>query len=368
MNTPNAVSKVRSDADAKSQFLNSVLSSIGNKEAVPPPPVPPISRPEPAVISQKPIIQRNGSFPDGQAASLNNKRKADDAITRPNDKALKGSGYRGTSSLLSQHTNKQQSSQAKKVLNASASATTSTPFLPHRAANKTPESAPPASASGSAPLATPPADGVKAPKKGSFAEIMARAKSAPQAPSVIGTIKHQPKDKNVLSHKRELVLRKRGMAHKITTRRPNGHTRSSSAELSSGSTSKYSGKPGGSEHKKAPEIAYKGTAKPKPQPSYKGTMKPATSTSAIPTKKPASREEASRYRYASYSDEQEEEDTEEHESDDMEAGFSDVEQEEAKASKLARREDEEEARKEAEHQARKKKLKELAKKAKPRKY
>lgn len=133
------------------------------------------------------------------------------------------------------------------------------------------------------------------------------------------------------------------------------------------------GKPGEPERKKAPEIAYRGTAKPKPQPSYKGTMKPVTSTSSFPTKKPTSRAEGPRSRYANYSDNTEGEDTEggnsySNESEDMEAGFSDVEQEEVKATKLARKEDEEEARKEAEHQARKQKLKELAKKAKPRKY
>ena len=102
-------------------------------------------------------------------------------------------------------------------------------------------------------------------------------------------------------------------------------------------------------------------------------MKPATSASALSTKKPTSRDEGPRYRYANYSNDEEGEDIEEgdgysDESDDMEAGFSDVEQEEVKATKLARKEDEEEARKEAEHQARKKKLKELAKKAKPQRY
>lgn len=348
-------------------FLNSVIGSIGNKDAVPSPPLPPVSRPAPALISQKPSVQRIGSFSEAQAAPSDNKRKAEDALPRPNDKALKGNGYRGTSSLVSPYTPSQQTMQAKKALNAPP--TSSTPSLPHRAANKAPASAPP----GPAPSTATPADGVKAPKKGSFADIMARAQSAQQAPPAIGTIKHVAKDKKALSDKKALVLRKRALAAKKAGRRSNGHTRSSSGDLSSGSMSRPSGKSGELERKKAPEIAYKGTAKPKPQPSYKGTMKPATSASAAPTKKPTCRGEGPRYRYTNYSDGTEGESIEEqdgysNESEDMEAGFSDVEQEEVKATKLARKEDEEEARKEAEHQARKKKLKELAKKAKPQRY
>ena len=60
------------------------------------------------------------------------------------------------------------------------------------------------------------------------------------------------------------------------------------------------------------------------------------------------------------------------ESDDMEAGFSDVEQEESVAARAARKEDEEEAKLEAklktEKEERKKRLAEMARKAKPQRY
>ena len=59
-------------------------------------------------------------------------------------------------------------------------------------------------------------------------------------------------------------------------------------------------------------------------------------------------------------------------SDDMEAGFSDVEQEESAAARAARKEDEEEAKLEAklktEKEERKKRLAEMARRAKPQRY
>jgi len=270
-------------------------------------------------------------------------------LPRSNEKALKGSGYRGSSSMLSSHTTSQQSTQTLKPTASNPSAQ----GLPNRGVNKTPASAPPIIA---APK-LPPLDGSKAPKKGSFAEIMARAKAAQEAPPVVGIIKHQPKDKKALSNKKELMLQKKGRIGK--SQAPNGHSRNSSGDLSSGSASKLSGRPGVASAKKVPEPAYRGTAqaiaKPKPQIAYKGTMGGATSSSQSSQKKPLPRAEngrptASRYRYDSYSEEKGSgtEGEEDYDSDDMEAGFDDVEEEETKATKQAKKDDAREAMIEAE--------------------
>lgn len=369
MGAPSSCSR----AKVQLQFLNSVLSSIGNKDIVPSPPLPPTPNLQLSNDTTRLDAQRNGNVSEASTNSTGNKRKAEGALPRENEKAAKGTGYRGTSSLVSPCMISQQSPGSKKPSTLSGPSSTS---LLTRAAKQTPVAASPAAApSSTASPAVSQINGVDTPaktlKKGSYAEIMARAKASQQAPPAVGTIRHQAKDKKALSDKKELLLQKRAKFNKGKSQPPNGHSRNSSGEISGSSATRPVAKPGETERKKAPEIAYKGTAKPKPQPTYKGTMKPVGPPSATAQKKPLPRSQESRYRYASYSDE--EEDVEEEggysdESDDMEAGFSDVEEEEAKATKLARKEDEEEARKEAEHQARKKRLKELAKKAKPQRY
>ena len=211
----------------------------------------------------------------------------------------------------------------------------------------------------------------KAPKKGSYAEIMARAKASQSKPPAIGVISHKPKDKIAMSHKKELKLKKKALKDRKLgikeDERPVSSGRSSSSPAAVSA-----------DKAKQPQPGYKGTAKPKPQPQYKGTMKPGMTT--VP--KPTSRDRdvhASKGRYNEYAatdeedlDDIEEDDYGSDESEDMEAGFSDVEQEETVAAKVARKEDEEEARLEAklksEKEERKKKLEAMAKKAKPQRY
>jgi len=258
--------------------------------------------------------------------------------------------------MLYSHTSSQQSIQTPKPIASNPSAQ----GLPDRGLNRTPASALPTKA---APT-IPPLDSSKAPKKGSFAEIMARAKAAQEAPPAVGTIKHQPKDKKALSNKKELMLQKKGRLGK--SQAPNGHSRNSSGDLSSGSASKpsgrpgvASGRPGVASGKKVPEPAYRGTAqaiaKPKPQTAYKGTMGIGNPASLTSQKKPLPRVEngrhtSSRYRHDDYSEEGESEmeGEEDYDSDDMEAGFDDVEEEETKATRQAKKDDAREAMIEAE--------------------
>ena len=223
-------------------------------------------------------------------------------------------------------------------------------------------------------LTTPTGDALKAPKKGSYAEIMARAKANQSKPPV-GTISHKPKEQIAPSYKKALKMNKKAMKDKKLCIKD--HSRpGSSGSLSS------SPAPGSVGNKKAAAPAYKGTAKPKPQlpqPTYRGTMKPASSSIATPLTRRDRDANPSKVRYDEYAatDEDDLDDIEEdeygsEESDDMEAGFTDVEEEETAAARAARKEDEEEARLEAklkrEKEERRKKLEQLAKKAKPQRY
>lgn len=204
------------------------------------------------------------------------------------------------------------------------------------------------------------------PKKGSYAEIMARAKASHTASAHVGIIKHKPKEK--LSKKEQIALAK-GLT--IKTKQ---NTKDSSADpkIISPLTPDGNTKPrtnGVASAKKTLQPSYTGTAKPKPTPSYKGTMKPLPSTSV--SKKPARDTDSERSHPRSRStsvthhahpkarsraivssassaedDEEEEEEAEgEYGSDlsDMEAGFSDVEEEDERALKAAKKEDQFEA-------------------------
>lgn len=366
---------LRSDADAKSQYLNSVIGSIGSK-----------GQPRPQQPAQG-FQSRNDSGGDHLATGRDGsskmganptppsqKRKAEEDLPRTNEKVVRTTGYRGTSAMLSPYTTSQGAQQVKKSPNLQSNPAKQT--LPNRSATNTPKS--PTTVTAAPKAAQDPA---KAPKKGSFAEIMARAKANKEAPQAVGVIKHQAKDKNALSNKKELLLQKKGKLGKANSRAPNGHSRNSSGDMSSGSASKLPGKNGTGTGKKVPQVAYRGTAQkpviPRPQPTYRGTMGLGTPAAASGPKKPPNRTQngrdiGSRRQQEYYSEEEEESEMEEEdeggysEESDMEAGFDDVEIEETTATKLARKEDDEEARMEAElkrqKEARKKRLQELAKK------
>lgn len=213
----------------------------------------------------------------------------------------------------------------------------------------------------------------KEPKKGSFAEIMARAKTNQSAAQSIGTISHKAKDKTTLSVKRELKLTKQALKDKkLGTSK--GGTQTSSAGSSGPNSPKFprSGKE---------SLKTQGPPKkPRPQPTYRGTMRqPSTTAAPKPKGRYHEGQKPRRNEYVGtdeeldeddYGDEQD--DYESDVSDDMEAGFDDVEDEEASALKEARKEDEREAALESqlkrEKEEKKRRLQMLAKKAKPQRY
>ena len=388
-----------------------MLSSIGNNEEAPS-----LSTPNSAFEpedtdrpSEDLPLRREGTAKASMAqpSSQPQKRKADDAVPRANGKVLKTSQNGGPTSVAQNSTTSQRPSTGDNTMKTSTTSTLKVPYrgtsrpsapegtLPGKAlpkelkrpavtttsslqpgANRSPITSTPTTTAPS----TPAAEGTKVPKKGSYAEIMARAKALQNNPPV-GVIKHQPKDKKVLSDKKELLLQKKGLAGKPKNSTPGGHSRNSSGDVSGGSRPGSSGKQEGPVKKKGPEIAYKGTAKPKPQPTYKGTMKPAPAANIPLHKKPTTMQDdrrrsnplvkspAAKGRRPVYSDEEDEEDEEEEEEDyesesDMEAGYSDVEEEETKATRIAKKEDEFEAKMEAEmkrqKEARKRREAELA--------
>ena len=312
-----------------------MLSSIGKEGATPPPALP-------------------------VRGFQNTKRKAEEEIAPPSHKANKTSALNGPDPAQSAVA--RQTGDDGKIPLKTASTVKA---VPYRGTSKPTTISTSSSAS--------PIEPSKQHKKGSYKEIMARAQAAAgSAKPPVGTISHKPKDRMEMSYKKELKMKKKAIRDKKLGKvqdvgRPSSpHGNGNSQQL---------GKTG----RNPPQAADSGAAKPKtprPQPSYKGTMNP----SAVPRKSDKPKHSANQY--AATDDELDEDDAEDgvdeeygysdEESDDMEAGFSDVEQEESAAAKAARKEDEEEARLEArlrrEKEERKRRLEAIAKKAKPQRY
>jgi len=206
------------------------------------------------------------------------------------------------------------------------------------------------------------------PKKGSFQEIMARAKAAPQP--IIGTIKHKQTEK--LSRRERLALQESAKGKSVAVRDKKGRERVKAGDRSrTGSSEPMSRKPEeqSKEKRKPLDLGYKGTMRPvSAEPQYKGTMhlarpgqprKSAAKDIRRGEKAVAAREKGVRYSgYASYSGEdlEDEDDFASDASSDMEADAFDVEREEELALRVARKEDAEEAKLEAEHRRNKQKM------------
>ena len=307
------------------KFLNSVLNNIGKPGESPAPPPPPNTT----------------------------KRKAEDEVERPNGKTNKTSSSSRPSPIPIQLSSANGKNGLTKPLDVS-----------YRGTGRP--------GSSSAPT-TPTAETTKQLKKGSFREIMARAKAGnvQESKPVVGTISHRPLPKE-LSRKKDQRLQRRKSAVEV---KDGSRTNSSERGDHSDNRATNTGK---KKKEKRPPPSYSGTAKPKPreQPSYKGTAGARPSAA-----KPQVKSKQSRNEYAGTDDEidsygEDEDDGYGYsgdESDDMEAGYLDVEQEESAALRFARKEDEEELRREnaskkQKDDKKKKRLEELAKRAAPRRY
>ena len=275
----------------------------------------------------KKIVVRSNTHPlPSNGTPAPGKRKAETELYRPFEKVQKKEILPPKQNSVSTTPDKVTKTE-KPVLSVSSASTG-----PYRGTSK-PSPVTPLSAEGKAP-----------PKKGSFAEIMARGK--PTIPPV-GIITHKPKEK--ISNKKELELQKRELAlkgkpgGKISKSAP-GSKRNSPGPINRVDNSGTAGKV-------SKPIGYQGTSKPKPQPSYKGTMKPLSPTTTSVTKKTYNSDDSGRRKSLpgprqkeTYSDEEsglEEAESYVSEEDysDMEAGFEDVEDEDEKATRLAKKED-----------------------------
>ncbi|THC98419.1 hypothetical protein EYZ11_002078 [Aspergillus tanneri] len=184
----------------------------------------------------------------------------------------------------------------------------------------------------------------KPPPKGSYADLMMKAKALQEkAPTQVGMFKHQAVSKEKLS---KVERKKRAMEAQAKEKE-------AQAAKKRGATSNTV--PGKLAQKREPEeLAYRGTAKPllaPAQPEYRGTA--GLPSRVDPTDRKAQSRAGKRSRMDEYlgTDEEDEgeyadeyDDYYSDESSDMEGGFDDVAEEEAKALAAAKREDEEEMR------------------------
>lgn len=231
-----------------------------------------------------------------------------------------------------------------------------------------------------AAAAAPRLDTAGPPKaKRGFQAAIEKAKAAQEAAKTTGMIKHKPVEK--LTKRDRLRLQQEAVDKQKAERGKNGKSilgaRSRSAEPADV-------KPGlkSKEQRQREESSYKGTMRPAPKEmsSYRGTMRapgsaPPRSRPDDPRAGKVGAKPKDKYAgYASWSDldddeldDGEDEEDFESGSSDMEAGLDDVEEEEQRALRAARQEDQEALREEErlknEKLARKKKLEQLSKAA-----
>ncbi|KAL8660415.1 MAG: hypothetical protein Q9202_006580 [Teloschistes flavicans] len=326
-------------------FLNSVLSTIGKDgQQKPLSQLRPQPSPRPLVDARNADPRPETAVPQADISSTVKKRKAEDPLPDPRGKALKdaqGPRYVDCTRFSDW--------DLKKPTRPSVSTSKSALTVPYRGTSRPS----PASASSDTPAGETPKT---APKKGTFAEIMARANK-----TAVGVIKHKPKE--AISAKKQILMRKKGILPKDAKtgdreKKDSKSGRDSNSPKPGTPTSKNPGLPS-----KKPQPSYKGTAALKPQPTYKGTIRPADSARKKDAEKNRSRSTSTNpsrrpQRYDSDEEDGDDiiDDEEEAEngypddiSDDMEAGFDDVEEEETAAVKAAKLEDAEELRRENQH-------------------
>ncbi|KAK4989224.1 hypothetical protein LTR66_007113 [Elasticomyces elasticus] len=352
------------------QFLNNVISSIGNggqNAASAQTTVPPVSRP--ALPNRIPNVTNTLPAASGRADVGLQKRKADSTLGGSDGVKAKvarieanGLSNRPTQPAVpAAATRKPQSVEKTAPLpyKGTVRPTTSTSVAQSRNATipvtKSPTPATPAVSS--APFSSA-LSRASAPKRG-YAAILERAKAQAEAQKAIGTIKHKPVEK--MSKNERLALQAEVSTNQKRPLAKDGKlpqsSRSKSAELPDVR------RPDLSKDKKKPVVVgYKGTMRPAPaEPSYKGTMRPqgvapskqiadrkpgATNSRVLPGR--AGPSKPGQYGgYASWSDVDDEGEAGQEEegfdsgSSDMEAGLDDVYEEERRAERIAKKEDEE---------------------------
>jgi protein SPT2 len=311
----------------------------------------------PAKISNPPASGSNVTSQASIATSSAPKRKAEQDLNHAATKSAR-------SSDLANSTGEHRQRDLP-----SASTTPSAPYRGTMRPTQPLASAQNSSTTSSASSATSAA----VPRKGSYAEVLARAKAVEQNKGAIGVIKHKAVDKT--SHRRKLA---RDLKAK------NAGKESLQKGIGSGEKGQPKGADAGKsglgeapkEKKKPIDLGYTGTMRaPATVPAYKGTMgKPISKPEKSPqtlrvanSRVPNSRVATSRTLnansggpkskvriagYASYS-ENDSVDNDSDASSDMEAGNFDLEEEEEASLRAAKKEDEAALAEENEHKRRK---------------
>jgi SPT2 chromatin protein len=345
------------------QFLSSVLSSIETGKPTPIPPPAPRS-PAPASVGAvaKHEIRKPPHSADKSARSsvpsVGMKRKAEEQLRRPSNSDGQSPGKQPPKPAPTLHTVK-----------------------PRPASGSRPTAKPPTANAPPAPaIILPAVSPSKPPVRGSFADLMLKAKAVQEkAPVHVGVLKHQPVSKERLS---KAEKKKRALEALAKEKEAQMAKKSASASSASGGP-KTGAKVGDGtpvKRREPEENTYKGTARPTQlvsRPAYKGTAgstprgKPDEKAGRAGTRrdKPQMRDE-----YLATDEEDEGDYADDYddyysdESSDMEGGFEDMEKEEEVALKVAKEEDEEDIRQELaakrEKAERKKKLAALASKLK----
>lgn len=260
------------------------------------------------------------------------KRKADNDLGRGSDKIVK----RETASVLTP-----RSTVPDRVPTSASSSSRARPPQPSSLVSAT-KAVVPKSASATTTIQSAKQDATKVPKKGSFAEIMARAKAAQTTMSQVGKIQHKRIEKAPSKREREEM--------KSSSKDVNGKPKAKkSPPLRDGRNgTRENGKgsrPTSSEPEKRVKKAavattgYTGTARPNPTTTKKAPQ--SYGSSGRDRDRGSNSASRSRYTYAASEDEEEdeEEDYETDVSSDMEAAVFEVDEEEERAGRLARKED-----------------------------
>jgi protein SPT2 len=305
------------------------------------------------------------------------KRNADDQLRKPVDKMQRTGPPTGGSSRSAGKVAKSSAvdSMAKMKLGQNSGTTSvQRPTATFKNGQPTPP-----------PYSEPP----KPPKKGSYAEIMARAKAAQATSGQVGKIQHKRIEKQPSKREREEMratkaqnLQKnlgpngkfRAAGQPLTKDGRNG-TREERGKVLNGKVDSAKESAQSAAEKKVKKAAmattgYAGTARPKPG----GTTAPRSSATGSsrydrgPDKYRNDRQGSSSKRYTYVSEEEEDEEEDDYGSDvssDMEAAAFEVDEEEEEAARIARREDAEalaeENRHKREKEEKRRKLAALAK-------
>ncbi|KAL4880807.1 hypothetical protein BJY04DRAFT_190850 [Aspergillus karnatakaensis] len=312
-------------------FLDSVLSSI---ETGKPTPIPTTSpAPSPTISSSNVRLEARKSNP----------------VTRPVSVERKNGVPAGTKRKAEEPLPRIQ----KPLSQISARPTPIRTVNPPTSSNSRPISTNPSkitkpAATSSAPIRRTPPVSSKPPPKGSYAELMARAKAAQQtAPTQVGMLKHQPAPKEKLS---KVERKRRLMEARAKEKEAKLGKKAGAPSSATNPTRIDNAKPAPKRDNDEP--TYRGTARPPPpQFEYRGTAGlPSRNGDRRDRLKANKRSRMDEYLGTDEEDEGEfEDDYDDYysESSDMEAGLNDVEAEEAAALAAARREDEEDIRREA---------------------